>query len=370
MIYASGPEDKSESFRKLKEGAIIWQMRKTTATMRDVAKLAGVSVATVSAVINGSATVSEMRAQRVRTAMETLDYHADQIARSLKTGRSNVIGMVIPDITNAFYTEVIVGAEETAARAGLSVILCHANEDPAQEQKQLSTLFSHRVDGVLMACSDSSVAYDRLTRRRFPIIFFDRIPQGVKCGCVATDNFMGGYLAAQHLIALGHQRIALIAGNLEMSTHAHRVAGFKKAMREAQLPNFHEYCNTGRLHIESGYQFGRELLGLSERFTAVFCSNNKMLLGFVRAMNEMRVACPEQVSVVGFDDFAWTEHAHPRLTVVAQPSRELGARAMELLINRIAGEAESQVLLQPELRVRESTAPVSSQQIRNVSFFS
>ena len=186
--------------------------QKTTPTMRDVARLANVSVATVSAVVNGSAVVSAQRAARVKKAMETLDYHADQIARGLKTGRTRVVGVVIPDITNPFYPEVILGAEEVAGLARYSVILCNANEDTAQEERQLNALFSHRVDGVLIACSNPAVAVDRLLHRRFPIVCFDRIPEGFRGDAAATDNFAGGYEATRHLIELGHRRIAILAG--------------------------------------------------------------------------------------------------------------------------------------------------------------
>ena len=137
-------------------------------TMRDVARLAGVSVATVSLVLNNKGTVSAELTRRVKEAMETLDYHPDQRARSLKTGRSNTIGMVIPDVTNPFFTEVMRGVEDEARLQGYSVILCNSNEDPAQERHLLGMLFSRRVDGVVLACSDSHAAYDRLTRRRFP----------------------------------------------------------------------------------------------------------------------------------------------------------------------------------------------------------
>ncbi|MCU1263158.1 MAG: hypothetical protein JWO80_6043 [Bryobacterales bacterium] len=331
--------------------------------MRDVARLAGVSVATVSAVINGTATVSAQRAQKVRAAAESLDYHADQIARSLKTGRSNVVGVVIPDITNAFYPEVISGAEEVASQAGYSLILCNANEDPRQEQRLLSTLFSHRVDGVLVACSDSSTAYDSLVRRRFPIVFFDRIPQGFRGSAVSTDNFSGGLEATRHLIGMRHTRIAIVAGRSTLSTHADRLEGFRKAMQEAGLPVRDESCRVGGLTIDSGYEFGLELLRLPEQPTAVFCTNNKMLLGFLRAARELGVACPERISVVGFDDYAWTENFHPQLTIVAQPTREIGRQAMTLLLTRLQALREGSrshdnhvIVLQPELRVRQSTA--------------
>ena len=244
--------------------------RKSTPTMRDVARLADVSVATVSAVINGTAVVSPHRAKNVRKAMETLDYHADQIARSLRTGKTRVIGMVIPDVTNSFYPEVIMGAEEAAGLANYSVILCNANEDPAQEQRQLATLFSHRIDGLLIACSDPEIAIDSLLRRRFPIVCFDRIPAGFRGDVASTDNLAGGYLATRHLIDLGHKRIAVLAGRTQLSTHSGRLEGFRKAMQEAELPVRQEYCLTGGLQAEIGYEFGHSILRLAEPPTGVF----------------------------------------------------------------------------------------------------
>ena len=330
--------------------------------MRDVARLADVSVATVSAVINGSAVVSEPRARRVKEAMEALDYHADQIARSLKTGKTRVVGMVIPDVTNSFYPEVIMGAEEVAGLARYSVILCNANEDADQEQRQLGTLFSHRVDGVLIACSDPDIAVDRLLRRRFPIVCFDRIPAGFRGDTAATDNVAGGYFATRHLIDLGHRQIAILAGRPQLSTHSGRLEGFRKAMQEAGLPILEDYCRIGGLQTEYGYEFGLSLLRLPDPPSGVFCSNNKMLLGFMHSLSEAGIRCPDQISIVGFDDFTWTQNFHPALTTVAQPARELGRQAMELLLSRIESGSDNhlnlesrRVVLAPELQVRGST---------------
>lgn len=343
--------------------------------MRDVARLAGVSVATVSAVVNHSAGVSAKRTQMVLEAMKALDYHPDQIARSLKMGKTCVIGMVIPDITNPFYPEVIRGAQDAARDEGYAVILCNSDEDPAQEQRNLDTLFSRRVDGVLVACSDSSTAYDRLIRRRFPIIFFDRIPKGFMGSAVSTDNLEAAYLATRHVIELGHTAIAMIAGNLNLSPHADRVEGFRKAMQESGLPIRDEYFCVGDSQVEGGRRLGLRLLSLPEPPTAILSSNNKMLLGLVRAIGELKVPCPERVSVVGFDDYAWTQHFSPRLTTVAQPSYEIGKRAMEMLLSRIRAPQEEKpggnqsLLLKAELLIRESTAPPpgSSEQFRRAS---
>jgi LacI family transcriptional regulator len=337
-------------------------MKKKAPTMKDVARLAEVSVATVSAVANGTAVVSPKRAERVRKAMEALDFHADQIARSLKTGRTRVVGMILPDVTNPFYPEVIVGAEEIARAAHYSVMLCNANEDPQQEQQQLNTLFSHRVDGVLIGCSDPAISFDRLMRRRFPIVCFDRIPPGFQGDTAATDNFHGAYDATRHLIGLGHERIAILAGRTSLSTHSSRLEGFRRAMADSDLPVRDEFCWPGGMQPDAGYDVARQLFGLQRKPTAVFCTNNKLLLGFVRAMGESGIRCPLDISIVGFDDFTWTENFHPRLTTVAQPARELGRRAMQLLLERVENTAEEfparQVVLKQELRVRESTAPL------------
>ncbi len=331
-------------------------------TMRDVARLAGVSVATVSAVINGSAVVSQARAQRVREAMQALDYHPDQVARSLKVGRTDVIGMVIPDITNAFFPEVVRGVEDAAHEQGFSVILCNSNEDPERERRQLNELFARRVDGVLLVPCDSSTPFDTLARRRLPIVFVDRIPVGLTHGGVATDNIDAGYRCTEHLISLGHQRIAFLAGRIRITPHADRLEGFRRSMQERGLVVRNEYLRMGDLQIESGYQHGIELLSLPTPPTAIISSNNKMLLGLMRAIAELRVPCPGRVSVIGFDDFIWTQHFTSRLTVLAQRTYEIGVQATKMLLARIAAsekdtppEDDELILLKAELRVREST---------------
>jgi LacI family transcriptional regulator len=320
--------------------------------------------------MNGTAVVSEGRAKKVREAMEALDYHPDQVARSLRTGRSHVVGMIVPDITNPFYPEVILGVEDAARKAGYSVILCNSNEDPAQEKRHLNELFARRVDGVLIACSDVQHAYDRLLRRRFPLVFFDRIPAGLKGHAVSTDNVEAGYIATRHLVELGHERIAMVSGSPFLSTHIARTEGFRKAMQEAHLPIRSEYLLAGGLQIRGGYDAGVKLLRMSDAPTGIFSSNNRTLLGLVRAIGELGVFCPEQISLVGFDDFAWTENFNPKITTVAQPTFLMGSRAMETLLAKIVGlGAESQEaaceveLLTPQLRIRQSTAkPVMTPQ--------
>jgi LacI family transcriptional regulator len=331
-------------------------------TMRDVARLAGVSVATVSAVINGTTTVSARLTAKVAKAMEALDYHPDHVARSLKVGRTQVIGMIVPDLTNAFFPEVIQGVEDAAKLEGYSVILCNSNEDPEQERRHLSTLFSRRVDGVLLACADAAAAYDSLVRRRFPIVFVDRIPQGVSHAGVSTDNEDAGYQGTQHLVDLGHKRIAFITGNLRLSPHADRLSGYRKAMQERHLAVRDEYLKIGDQKIETGYRAGIELLRLQEPPTSIIASNSRMLLGLMRSVNELHIRCSEEISIVGFDDFPWTQHLTPPLTVLSQATHQMGREALQMLLSKIrAAEGSNEwqdtsIKLKAELKIRASTA--------------
>lgn len=329
--------------------------------MRDVARLAGVSTSTVSAVINNSVVVSSKRKARVMAAMSALDYQPDAIARSLKTGRSNAIGVIVPDITNAFYPEVIRGVELAAQAAGYSVLLCDSNEDHAVEERHLSALYSRRVDGVILACCVNSRANELTARRHIPIIFIDRLPPSTAINSVCTDNVAAGQLATEHLISLGHKRIGMLAGHLGLSPHRDRLEGFRKAMQGAHLPILDEYLITGNVQVEDGIEAGRRLLDLPSPPTAILASNNKLLLGVLQAVEERNIVIPKDLSVLGFDDNLWNMHFSPRLTSVAQPSGEIGRKSFELLHQLIQNPPQEDaasmcVQIPAELRIRNSTA--------------
>ena len=333
-------------------------------SMRDVARLAEVSIATVSAVLNGKGTVSAGLVTRVEEAMRALDYQPDQVARSLRMGRTNVIGMIVPDISNPFFSEVLRAVEEHSEREGYSVILCDSNEDSGRERKHLSTLYARRVDGVILASSVSQIAHDRLTLRRFPLVFIDGIPSGVTEGVVRVDNVGAAYLATRHLIDLQHERIAIVNGRLDRSVALDRMEGFRKAMQESGLRTPEEYVRKGDFHVESGYEQTMELMRSPSPPTAIFSCNNRMSLGVLRALGELGIRCPQQVSVVGFDDADWATSFNPRLTCVGQPTYEIGRRATEMLLQKITGGGNGEetvsypsVVLDVELHIRESTAP-------------
>ncbi len=339
-------------------------------TMRDVARLARVSVATVSAVVNGKPCVRPALVKRVRDALKALDYHPDQVARSLKVRRTTTIGAVIPDFASGFFVEAVRGIEDAARNAGYSILLCNSNDDLSQEKRHLSVLLSRRVDGILLASTDPNSIGPSHPRRGVPVVLFDRIPAGYKGPAVVTDNSEAAYHATQYLFSLGHRRVAFIAGRLDLSTGIERAAGFRKAFEDAHLPVHGEYFRQGNFKPESGYRCGLELLRLPEPPTAILSSNGPMTLGLLRAMRELRVRCPDDVSVVGFDElvpgteeFSFGALLEPELTVIAQPGHQVGSRAAEMLLKmlQVATEeteapSESVVTLKAELRIRKSVA--------------
>lgn len=329
--------------------------------MKDVARLAGVSTSTVSAVVNQNVPVSPERKERVLRAMAALHYQPDEIARSLKKGRTKAIGVVVPDITNAFYPEVVRGVEEAAFARGYAVFLCDSQEDASRENDHLLALFSRRVDGVLLACCNDSIAYETTLELHVPCVFMDRLPASKAEGTVSTDNVEAGSMATRHLLDLGHQRIAMIVGRLSLSPHRDRLEGFRKVMQEANLPIRDEYLVQGDVQIESGVDAARQLLRLEARPSAVIASNSKLLLGLLQAFDEEKVKVPQQISVVGFDDYAWNKYLSPSITTVAQPTFEMGRQAFGLLLQLMNRDEMTQstsrhLRLGAELRVRHSTA--------------
>jgi len=334
-----------------------------TYTMADVARLAGVSVSTVSAVVNNKGIVSPELTRRVQKAIEAVGFRPHAGARGLRLGRTHIIGMVMQDIANPFFVEVMRGVEDEAGENGYEIMVCDSNGQPDLEVKRLNALYAQRVDGVLLAPSDSYTAREILPRKYAPIVFVDCVPIKANVSCVVTDNFDAAYEATRYLIGLGHHRIAVISGRLVHSTSIDRVEGYRKAMQEANLPIREEYVTHGDSRIDSGYHCGVMLLKAAEPPTAIFTLNNRMTLGILQAIKELRIPCPERVSLLSFDDSDWAAVANPTLSAIQQPTYEMGRRAMQLLMESIqsagngAGVETRQILLKSTLRVRESTAP-------------
>jgi LacI family transcriptional regulator len=342
-------------------------------TIRDVSKLAGVSVATVSAVINGKPMVSEKLTQQVRRAIEALNYQPDFLARSLRMRRSHIVGIVMPQFASPHYAEILRGVEDIVSQAGYSILISNSRGDVDQEKNEISVLVSQRVDGLLLATSNNHFAYHRIFTRHFPLVLFDRFTPGYTGTAVVTDNAKASFDATNYLIGLGHRRIAVIAGTKGISTSDERVEGFRSALNQSGLVAGPEYFKRGCFNMKGGWECGLELMKISSPPTAIFSHNYEMTLGLMRALAESNVQCPNQVSVLGFDDFvvgmegfSWATMFSPKLTCIAQPSYELGRRAASALLKKIDGTTnetiaeEGIIRMNAELRIRESTLPPPS----------
>lgn len=327
-------------------------------TIKDVAQLANVSPTTVSYVLNGTRYVSPATEARIRAAIEELDFRPDSIARSLRAKRTMTVGMIVSDITNPFYADIVRGAQDVLADRHYTLILSNTDEAPARELESLHTLRQKKVDGLIaVSTGANSEAFHKASESHFPIVLVDRqLPEDRLCTIVVDDE-LGAYQATQHLIGLGHRRIGIIMGKVGISTTDHRRAGYEKALREAGIPIDPVLMVHGHSTLEGGAAASSVLLRLSPPPTAIFATNNLMTVGLFLAIKEHKLRCPEEIAVVGFDDIIWLSAFRPTLTTVAQPSYELGKQAAELLWDMMEAKKPHDpcvIVLPPTLVIRES----------------
>jgi LacI family transcriptional regulator len=332
------------------------------ATMNDVARVADVSIATVSHVINGTRYVSPERAERVQAAMRELDYTPDATARSLRVGRTHTLGVVIPDNTNPFFAELARWIEEAGFDAGYTTILGNSGERADRERQYVSTLLSKRVDGLIIAPwrKPDAPLLRVLRKAQIPIVVIDRDDVLPAADAVLYDDVGGGRQAAEHLRALGHTAIAAIAGPPDPGHSPGRLGGFVEALADGGVPIGDDAIVTSDYHFAGGRAATAELLARGRRFTALFAANDLMAAGAIRELTGHGLAVPGDVSVVGFDDAPLAEMTSPALTTVRQPVQEMGDTAVSLLLARLAGSPENgggTHVLPTSLVVRESTAP-------------
>ncbi len=327
-------------------------------TIRDVAAVARVSPATVSRVLNGKQDVAADLRSRVLAAVSELGYRRNGPARSLRTRAAMVLGLIISDITNPFFTAVVRGAEDQAQLAGYSVVLANADEDVAKEARYLEVAAAEQMAGVLLSpASLQRTSIDVLLERGIPVVTIDRRLTAAPVDSVTVDNHQAARRAAQHLIGQGCRRVGLIAGPAETTTGARRRAGYRAALRAAGRPADPCLIACGDFRTEGGYAATRQLLQQSQPPDGLLFSNNLMTVGGLQAIAEAGLAIPGDIAVVGFDDAIWATALRPPLTVVAQPTYEIGQTAAELLLRRVAGEKfpPRHVVLPAELIVRASS---------------
>jgi LacI family transcriptional regulator len=332
------------------------------ATVHDVARRAGVSTSTVSHVVNSTRFVSDELRERVLSAMRELDYTPNAAARMLILKRSHTIGLIVSDIRNPFFASVARGVEDVAQEQGYTLVLCNSDESAEREAACLNTLETRAVDGVLLASAgvaDEHLA--RLVRAGFPIVLVDRDLPELGAPAVLLNNEGAAYSAVWHLITRGHRRIAMLSGRAAISTTTERVAGYRRALHEAKIDMDDRLVVSGASTSEGGTVAANTVLDLDEPPSAIFSGNNLMSIGALQAIVNRGLLVPDDVALVGFDDFPfpWSDAFRPHLTTVAQPTYELGRRAAELLVRRLKGSnavtAAERVVLDGQLVVRESS---------------
>jgi LacI family transcriptional regulator len=344
------------------------------ATINDVARAAGVSRSTASRALAGYGVVSKDAAERVSAAAAELDYHANGVARSMKTGRSNTLGAVVADIENAFFARVMRGFTDVARANGFQVILTNTDEDPVVEQSAVRVFQERRVDGIVVtpASLDPTGHLHAAHAAGLPIVLLDRRVPGLTVDVVQIDNVKAARETIEQLIAAGHRQIAMLTGvtEVEVSVHASdlesgvsttkdRLQGYRQALDAAGIDFRPDYVRTADFHLMAARQEAERLFRLPDRPSAVFATDSTNALGVLLALRDVGLQAPQDVSVVAFDDADWADVVEPGLSVMAQPVYEMGRLSASLLVSRIRGEAlpSKRHVLETQWLARESVGP-------------
>jgi DNA-binding LacI/PurR family transcriptional regulator len=328
-----------------------------TITMKEVAAEAGVSTATVSRVLAGLNGVADKVRDRVTRAVAKLDYHPNRLARGLRLGQRKVVGVIIPDLQNSFFTGVAYGVEQALYGAGYTLLLGHSDALPEREQMQLRLMRAEGVAGlVFIAGNRARGSYEAIRSWHIPVVAVDRAPGELEVDLVCSDNREGMRQAVAHLLSLGYNEIALLNGPAGISVTEERLAGYQDALRSAGIPLQDSFIIHSNFREDGGNASMGRLLEMAKPPRAVVVANNRMILGALQAINERQVRIPEDIALVGFDDMPWASSLRPPLTAVAQPAEELGRIAAQLLMDRLKDPKRivRKVVLPTRLMVRAS----------------
>ena len=330
------------------------------ATVKDIAKLAGVSTATVSRALADPQKVTDATKLKVQAAAQQLGYAPNAIARSLRTQESRTIVVILPDIGNHFFTDIIKGIEQIAHKNAYKVLIGDAGNDVERAKKYLELVHSKQVDGVLSLTADIPIDsfLDQAGKAKFPLVMACEYYPESTIPSVHIDNEYSARLVLENLVQMGHYKIACITGSSNNPISIARVKGFTDCMNKWALPLPVEYIVEGDYSLLSGYQVAGELLSLEDRPSAIFCHNDEMAIGVLKRAREMNIRVPEELSVVGFDNIPFCEYSTPQLSTVHQPKQLIGETAMKLLLNILSGKKPNpEITLPTQLIVRGTTMP-------------
>ncbi|MCM3633889.1 LacI family DNA-binding transcriptional regulator [Paenibacillus camelliae] len=330
-------------------------------TIYDVAEKAGVSIATVSKVINNTGRISDKTRKKVWSIMEELDYQPSAVASALSGKSTFTIGLTLPDLANPYFAEIARAIEDQGRKHGFNVFMCSTDNDASKEEEYYQLFMKKRVDGIIMVSRDKeNVIVKKILNEKVPLVMIAREFFAVPVTSVMVDDYYGGMQAGQHLLEQGHQRIAVIVENLTELGSKERLRGASDAAKEADIAIPESYVIEGGYTLDSGKAAMKQLLMLEQRPTAVFACNDILAIGAIQAVRESGLRVPEDISIVGYDNTILATIVDPPLTTVAQPIKEIGERAVALLVEQIQSKESlrQRVVLMPDLVVRQSTCAI------------
>lgn len=325
-------------------------------TLKDIANATGYSLSTISYVLNGKKKVKAETYERIMNAVEKLNYHPNQLARGLKMKKTCTIGVIVPDISNEFFPEILKGIDEVAHKNGYNIFLCNTNNDSSLEKESINMLVSKDIDGVIFIGSANSqiLQYSNIT---VPIVLVDR-KIGNTYTSVVTDNYRGGYMATEHLIKCGYKNIVLLGGSPTIPNFFERIHGYMDALSENGFPYEEDNVIICECSIAGGYNAVTELCHKNFCPEAVFATSDIIALGAMRGFRDNGLRVPEDVALIGFDDIALACHTIPSLSTISQPKFDMGKTAAEKLFSQIFNKEKTveHIVLKPALVIRETTA--------------
>jgi LacI family transcriptional regulator len=333
--------------------------KSNTPTIVDVARESGVSYSTVSRTLNGYEFVKPSTREKVLQAAKKLGYVPNQQARSLAGGRSNLIGVLVPALSNDYISEILRGVDEELAKSNYNLILYTTHRHQGKESTYVATIMNGGADGLLLVVPLISTPYlDALRQQDFPYVLIDQSDKAEKSPVVNSTNRQGAYEATRYLIELGHRRIGFISGLMGLTSATERLGGYSDALSDHGIPVCHTFIAEGDFGEHGGYIAAQKLLALAESPTAIFASNDLSAFGAIEAIRQHGLRIPEDISVIGFDDIPQASLVYPKLTTVRQPLAQIGREAVTMLLDYIENPAQGmrQVTLETQLILRDSCA--------------
>jgi len=332
------------------------------ASISDIAKELSLAVSTVSRALSGHSRISESTRKRVWKLAEQLNYQPNHLAAALRKGRSNTLGVIVPHIDGHFFALVMKGVEAVANKAGFNVMLCQSNEDHVHEAKNIETLINAQVDGILVSLARTTrdfKHFEKVRKRGIPLVFFDRILEGVDVSAVVLDDYQGGYQSVKHLLDQGCRRIAHFGGPQHLNIYKNRYLGYCQALRDHGIAVADELVLFGDMALEDGIRGMKQLLALPQRPDAVFSASDFSIVGALQVLKERKLRIPYDMALAGFSNETFTSLTEPMLTSVDQHCEEMGRAAMRLLLEMVQERTRQlsprKIVLQPQLLPRESS---------------